>query len=159
MAEFSGNYITRAAVERRLSVDVVRRIYDDDNIGVAECSEDDPLGQLIKDSEAMFEGYARGIYDLAALRANPPSEAVRLVLDCCDFLAVKRFPRASTRDWVSLEKSVRDELKGLRDGKTRLDVVSTPEPAANNGGRVELYGPENVATDNDPVFTGGFGVF
>lgn len=137
MAAYVGHYIGFKAVERRLSAAVVRRVYDDQNTGVvlSEDSDDNPIVQLIQDAEAKFEGYCRGIYDLTVLRQVHPPEAVRLCLDCAEALAAKRFPRAMNRDWVTLEQSVNTELAGLRSGKTRLDVMGPPEPAANTGGR------------------------
>lgn len=157
MAAYVGHYINRKAVERRLSAAVVRRVYDDENVGVvsAEDTEDNPLVQLIRDAEAKFEGYCRGIYDLTALRAAKPNEATRLCLDCAEALAAKRFPRAVNRDWVALEQSVNTELAGLRNGKTRLDVTGTPEPAANTGGADNTTASIPEPDDDPHVF--GFG--
>lgn len=159
MASYVGHYVSLATVERRLSREVVRRIYDDLNTGEVSDDELEPVAQLMMDAEAMFEGYCRGIYDLTALRSVHPPEAVRLALDCCFFLAADRFPHAVGRDPAPIWERLRRELTDLRTGVTRLDVTGSPEPAANTGGRVELHGAAEVSTDNDPVFTGGFGIF
>jgi phage gp36-like protein len=156
MAAYQGHYIKQADLEARLSAAVVKRIYDDNNLGAAE---ETPLSQLIKDAEAKFEGYCRGIYDLAALRLAKPNEAVRMCLDIAEAFAAKRFPRAYTRDWQPLMDFVDRELKRLRTSETRLDIASSPEPAANVGGKVLLFGGKANSEDNDPSFTSGFGIF
>lgn len=159
MAAYSGHYIDRAKVENRLSVAVVTRILDDANIGGATAEVGGPFAQLIQDAESMFEGYCRGIYDLVALRANPPGEARRLALDCFVFLAAQRFPRAVNRSWPELELSVRSELKGLRRGDTRFDAVGTPEPASNEGGYTSNGNPEDLGAPIEMTFVGKWGSF
>ena len=161
MAPYIGYYIGLKAVQRRLTADVVRRVYDDNNIGVVddEDNEDNPLVQLIRDAEGKFEGYCRGIYDLAALRRVHPPESVRLCLDVAEALAAKRFPRAMNRDWMALEQSVNSELRDLRTGKTRFDVEGPPEPASNEGGYVSSGDPENQQPIPPATFLNGWGSF
>lgn len=153
---YTGLYITDAVASSRLSAAVVRRIYDDNNDGLPDS---DPVAQLIRDAEAMFEGYCRGIYDLAALRIAHPNEAIRLVLDCVEFLAAKRFPQACKRDWTILEASVRKELESLRKGLTRLDVMGSPEPAANQGGEVFNGTTADPIDVFEPTFLNGWGSY
>ena len=161
MAEFEGHYINQKMVENRLSSAVVRRIYDDDNVGFvgSTAHNDGPIVQLIKDSESMFEGYCKANYSLSSLRTAKPPESVRLCLDCAEALAAKRFPRAFGREWLPLLTAVRQELVDLRTGKTRLDVDAAPEPAANAGG--DLYIQDAGLEDTQPyTFTrNGFGGF
>lgn len=158
MATYSGYYIDRAAIERRLSVAVVVRAFDDDNIGVVSSDEASSLAQIIKDAEAMFEGYCRGVYDLTALRAAKPNEAVRLCLDIVEFLAAKRFPRALNREWVTLEASCRKELESLRKSITRFDIVGAPDPA-NQGGEVFNGSTAEPLDVFEPTFLGGWGSY
>lgn len=162
MALFSGHYISLKALENRLSSAVVRRIYDDNNLGGVG-QDDGPIVQLIKDAEAKFEGYCRGIYPLDALRTAKPNEAVRMCLDAACAMAAQRFPRAaaSLGPWVDLLKAVDAEMTGLRTGKTRLDVVGSPEPASNEGGYVssgDVTDPTNIPdlTFNGPGSWGSF---
>jgi hypothetical protein len=161
MAAYVGHYISLKAIERRLSAAVVRRVYDDQNIGVVEDTddEDNPMVQLIRDAEAKFEGYCRGNYDLTSLRNVHPPEAVRICLDCAEALAAKRFPRAVNRDWVALEQSVNDELKKLRTGQTRFDVIGPPEPAANQGGYTSSGDPDAPQPVREMTFNGNWGNF
>jgi len=155
MAAYVGHYITQALLERRFSVAAIRRAYDDNNDGAADS---DAVSQLIQDAEAMFEGYCRGIYDLAALRTAKPNEAIRLCLDCANFMAAQRFPRALNKDWTQIEASVTAQLKGLRRGDTRLDIMGSPEPAANQGGYVSS-GDVNLPEVRPATFTGQWGSF
>lgn len=149
-------YITTDMLAARLSAVVVRRLYDDDNDGTADT---DPLAQLVQDAEARFEAFARGIYSLTALRDSPPNEAIRLCLDLAEAMAYRRFPKAATREWIPFWEAVEKELTGLRTGKTRLDVESTPEPAANQGGDYYEQG-EALSGDPPDTFTNnGFGDF
>jgi len=152
-------YITTTAIlENRISAAVVKRIYDDNNDGTADTN---PVTQLIVDAEARFEGYCRGIYDLAALRAAHPAEAVRMCLDIAEALACKRFPKAATREWLPLWQASEAELKALRKGETRLDIEGSPEPAANEGGDYYEQGYGLADEDSQPssYTRDGFGSF
>ena len=144
-------------LEHRLSTAVVRRIYDDNNDGVADAT---PLEQLVIDAEARFESYCRGIYILSALRDSPPNEAKRLCLDVAEAMACRRFPRAVNREWQPLWEASERELKSLRRGETRLDVEGTPEPAANEGGAVYKNGEDvGFSEEYTPFFMNGTGLF
>jgi phage gp36-like protein len=149
-------YITTAMLEDRLSAAVVKRIYDDNNDGTSDTS---PLARVVADAESRFESFCRGIYSLTALRASPPSEAVRLCLDVAEALACRRFPRAVNREWQELWGASTAELKSLRRGETRLDVEGTPEPGANQGGEYTVQGYD--LDDEQPAsYThDGFGSF
>lgn len=153
-----GNYIDEAMLRNRLSAAVVRRIYDDNNDGIADA---DPMTQLIEDAEGRFEAYCSGIYpDLTALRASGSNEARRLVLDLAEAMACRRFPKAANREWLPLWQAIEAELKGLRRRETRLDITTAPEPASNEGGAVYKEGAE-VASGDDykPFFMDGTGLF
>lgn len=133
------HYIDESDVADRLSAQTVKAIYDDDNNGAADTG---PIARLILDAESYVEGRAlRGIYDLAACRAAPPNEIVRLCLDAAEMYAAKRHPEYVRRDWEPLKKALDADLDALRTGKARLDVVSTPEPAKNEGGTVRSGDP------------------
>lgn len=152
-----GNYVNQADVEARLSADVVRRVLDDNNDGLADES---PLSRVIADAEAWFESVAICVYpELETLRADGGIVAQTMVLDCVEALAARRFPRAFNRDWTALWDYTDKQLMRMRKGDIKLPVHGSPNPTANSGGRVELHGPAEVATDNEPVFTGGTGLF
>lgn len=159
MAAYSGHYLTQKLVENRLSAAVVRRIYDDAGTGSVSFDTDTPGALLIADAESMFEGWCRGIYDLVALRTAKPPEAQRLCLDIAFMLAAKRFPKAMMREWQPLEQSVLAELKALRKGDTRFDVVGAPEPAANQGGYTSSGDPDNQTPVPPAVFLNNWGSF
>jgi phage gp36-like protein len=143
-------------LEKRLSAQVVRRIYDDNNDGDADAS---PLLQVCEDAEARFESFCAGIYDLAALRTAPSTEAIRLCLDCAEAMAYRRFPRAAARDWLPLWQAVETELKDLRSRKSELNTQGTPEPAANDGGGFYVQGTEDTTEQPETFMHEGFGDF
>lgn len=134
-------YITQSQLEARLSAEVVRQIYDDDNNGSADAS---PIAQLLADASAKVASYLRGIYDLTAVAATPPAEVTRLALDVAVAYAAQRHPEYVRRDWQALMRAAEGDLEKLRKGTTRLDVVGSPEPGANQGGSVS-----SVTTDAD----------
>ena len=126
-------YFTKGDLEDRLSADVVRKCYDDNNIGTADSS---PLGRLIRDASSKVDSYLRGMYPLPL--ATVPNEVQRLALDVAEAFAAKRFPEIVRKDWKELLKQAEKELESLRMGKTRLDVPTgqAPDPPANVGARV-----------------------
>jgi hypothetical protein len=126
-----GVYINETDVKNWLSEAEVRRITDDNNDGEPDAG---PLGELINAAEAMLEGAARDVYNLAALRASNSFEVRRLIHDCLVAQAAMRFPRAMGRAWEPLMQHARAQLKDLREGRMSLDVEGAPEPAATKGG-------------------------
>ena len=126
-------YIVQADLEQRISAERLKQIYDDNNDGTVDT---DPIARLCKDASAKVAGYLRGVYDLAVIAADPPEEVIRLTLDVAVAYAAQRHPEYVKRDWEKLMRAAESDLMRLRKGETRLDVVSTPEPAANEGGSV-----------------------
>jgi hypothetical protein len=164
MSDFAGRYVNVKLVEVKLSPDVVRRIFDDYNAGVVDKSAAGPLALAIKDAESKFEGFCRGKYDLNVLRSTvaatgEPHEAIRIVLEVVEAIAAKRFPRAMGRNWMELEASVNKELSDLRAGKTRLDVMGAPEPAADVGGYTSNGDQRDLGEPRDTTFNGNWGSF
>jgi hypothetical protein len=126
-----GNYIEREHLEDRLSADVVRRIYDDNNDGTPDAG---PLIQVIADAERRFESAMIGIYpSLTELRATAPTTS-SIVLDLAEALAAKRFPRCVNREWQPLLEDANKQMKEYRTGVAKLPVVGAPNPPANVGG-------------------------
>jgi hypothetical protein len=153
-----GFYITVEALEDRLSQAVVRRIYDDDNDGEPDAG---PLLRVIKDAERRFESIMKAVYpSLAVLRATDSAESVSgLVLDLAEAIAAKRFPRCVCREWKPLLDDALAQIKEYRTGVAQAPIDGSPNPPANTGGQVEVFGPHCVATDNEPVFNNGTGIF
>jgi phage gp36-like protein len=120
-------------LQNRISEETVLQILDDDHDGSAD---EAAISRLQSDSTAYVDGFLRPCYDLDAVHAAPPSEVVRLALDVAEWMCAKRWPRYLGGDWEKKRDHTRGELLDLRTGKTRLDVVGTPEPAANEGGVV-----------------------
>lgn len=125
-------YFTQADLEKRLSTDTVNAIYDDANAGSASAA---PIAALIADSSSKVDSYLRGIYPLPLTVV--PNEVKRLALDVAVAYAAQRHSEYVRRDWKTLMEQVERDLKSLRRGETRLDIQTTPEPAANEGGFVQ----------------------
>lgn len=126
-----GYYITQADIEARVSADVFRRCYDDDNNATADAA---PVAGLIADAEGYVEGFLRGVYSLATVRAAPPHEVKRYCLDVAVAYMRERFPSLVRVDGASIFERVTRELTELRTQPRRLDVDGSPEPGANQGG-------------------------
>lgn len=149
------SYIVAADVADRISAETVRQIYDDDGNGLADTT---PMARLLLDAESYVEGALRGVYDLTTCRTAKPNEILRLCLDAAEMFAAKRHPEYVRRDWIDLKKALDDDLSALRTGKRRLDIITSPEPAKNEGGTVGSGNPESM-----PVlpkwFSDGTGIF
>lgn len=151
-----GNYFDQQIAEDWLSVARVRRLYDDDNDGTADV---DPLDQAINDSEAEFEATAICVYpSLTQLRAVAP-QCLWILRAVFLRTCAERWPKAfgqTAEYWIT--RGV-DLLKQLRENKIRIPVESAPNPPANSGGEVEVYGEAEVGTDNEPMWRNGTGAF
>lgn len=118
--------ITKAQLERRLSRDLVRRIYDDNNDGVGD---PDPLQQLCEDASSKIRG-ALPAYDpddMSPANALLTTELRRLSLDAAVAMAGQR--PGSGLDWVSLMAQVDADLDRIRKGQASLGSRANPEPA------------------------------
>jgi phage gp36-like protein len=130
-------YWTQSDLEDRIGAEATLSFLDDANVGTVSSG---PLARLQADCDSYVEGYLRGIYDLDAVRDAPPNQVVRLSLDKAVVELAKRHPEYVRRDWAEMEAMLRQELADVRTGKIRLDVVGSPEPAANEGGTLMTPG-------------------
>lgn len=139
-----------------MSAETVLQILDDDNDGVADS---EPLARLQSRSDSFVESYLRPIYNLAEVRATPPNEVVELSLDVAEMYCARRHAEYVRRNWREIREAVVADLESIRSGERRLDVVGSPEPAANNGGTViesDARRDEDVARLWDFGATGDF---
>jgi phage gp36-like protein len=144
-------YITLSDLEDRITETVVRQILDDNVDGTPDAN---PLARVIEDAESYVEGFLRGNYSLTTLRAlgtSAPNEVKRLCLDIAVAHLYDRHPEYIRADGMKLMERARRDLIDLRKGVTRLDVVGSPEPAANEGG-VMLSGDPEDPTPVPPKF-------
>jgi phage gp36-like protein len=135
-------YITLSELEDRITETVVRQILDDNVDGTPDAN---PLARVIEDAESYVEGFLRGNYSLTVLRnlgTAAPNEVKRLCLDVAVSHLYDRHPEYIRADGRRLLERARRDLIDLRKGVTRLDVVGSPEPAANQGGVMLSGDPE-----------------
>lgn len=129
---YTFKYTTQEELEARVSAAVVRLILDDNNDGTADS---DPIKSVIRDAESYAEGFLRGVYTLPITPV--PTELKRICLDVAVAYLALRHPEALRLfDGNRMLETARQELKDLRNGVTRLNVETAPEPAANHGGHV-----------------------
>jgi hypothetical protein len=151
-------FVTEAQVRSRLSSIGVDRLYDDDGDGFADTS---PLTQLRLDATSKVAGYLRGITSLeevqSAIDSGEAHEVVRLTLDVCEYMAVKRHPAACPgHDWVEMMKAVNSDLSMLRKSFTKVDTEGAPNEPSNVGGDVI---PDVEDDSTTSFYRGGFGMF
>lgn len=150
--------ITRAQLEARVSADLIRRLYDDDNDGAPD---KETVEQLLKDASGKVAGRVAPVYPIDQLREMAadamPDELVRLTLDVAQALVAQRHPEYRRIDGFELMKQAERDLKDLRDGHHNLGVKGPPEPAANQGVRFASGNPDKP--EPDPRFADDFGDF
>lgn len=153
-------YIVQADLEARVGAEAVRQILDDNRDGTPDAA---PLARVIADAESYVEGFLRTVYDLAAIRAlttGVPNEVKRLCLDVAEAYLWDRFPEYVRAQGDKLLERARRDLVDLHKGMTRLDIVGTPEPAANRGGTVQSDDPENPdPADKFFLYPDSMGIF
>lgn len=158
-----GTYIRRADVEERVSEQVLREICDDNVDGQFKAQID----RAISDAESYVESFLNGNYNLTTIRAmghagtdDVPNEIKRIILDLVTAYLYDRFPEYIRADGRRMKQDARAELMDLRKGRTKLDITTAPEPAANQGGPTRSGDPD----DTDPadkffLDPNSFGVF
>lgn len=153
-------YIVQADLEDRVSAEVARQILDDNLDGTVDAN---PLARVIADAESYVEGFLRTVYDLTVIRAlgtGAPNEIKRLCLDVAVAYLFDRFPEYVRADGHKLLERARRDLTDLHKGLTRLDIVGTPEPAANRGGVVQSDDPDNPdPADKFFLYPDSMGIF
>ncbi len=155
-------YISNEDVRLRLGAPKYHRLFDEDGDGLADdvnSSGDtsNTVERIRRDASAKVAGYLRGIYDLDAVATDTPEEVKRLALDVFVAIAAQRHPEVMRVEWKDLLDAVERDLRNLREGKTRLDVMGSPEPARNNGAEVLSGNPRKP--DVKPPWGGNFGDF
>jgi phage gp36-like protein len=134
-------YATKRDLEKRLSADVVRRIYDDNNDGD---TDSDAVDALLFDATAKVDSYFSAVTSVPiGMVGTPPvypREVIRLTLDVAEAYAAKRHPEVVARDWEKLMKAAEADLMKYRKGETKLGA-SPPDPAANHGAMVGADSP------------------
>lgn len=123
--------ITKKQLENRLGREVVEKIYDDNNDGVADT---DPLQQLLSDASSKVRG-GLPLYnpdDLTPANALLTDELRRLALDAAFAMAAQRHSGYINRNWKELMDQVDADLERVRKGQATLGSNSNPTPADNS---------------------------
>lgn len=150
-----GNYIDESDVDAELGTDVVRAIFSDAPNGATNTTS---LNAFIRNAEAIVNSYLRRVYPKIPLDAPIPDLAKFLTLEVFVGLAERRHPELVKVNGTVRFKDARAMLDQLAKGELRLDVMSTPEPAKNEGGTIRSGNPD-APTPLPKVFGNGTGFF
>lgn len=163
------DWLTDGAITARLGAPRLKQIFDDDNDGTPD---DAVLDQLRHDAQGWVESaligpgsiYPSGIPGLAGLAGTAPPVLIKIGLDAVFALAAQRHPEVMRVEWKDYVEAVDKELDRIRMGKRGLGITTTPEPAANNGGKVEAdatdcVGAQVTGLDVPRTFLDGLGDF
>ncbi len=130
MADEPVNLVTVEQFENRIGIEIVRRIFDDQNTGEARGSA---VQQLLEDASSKVRGGIGFDYDLDAVTAEAAAftaiELRRIALDCAHAMAAIRHPGALKQDGYAMMEQVDKDLKNLRQAQTTLGTKKSPEPA------------------------------
>lgn len=124
------NLVTVEQLENRIGIEILKRIFDDDNTGQASGAA---VQQICEDASSMVRGGLPADYDLDAVTADAASsnaiELRRITLDAAHAMAAIRHPGALKIDGFALMDRVDAALKNLRLGQATLGTKTSPEPA------------------------------
>jgi hypothetical protein len=160
----TGRYVDQTNVTVRLTSRVLIAIFNDEGDGSLSTSEEDAIEEFILDAESLVEQQIRKTYKTAGLTwlraqgTSAPRAVKRMVLDLFEVFAYRRHPEYVRAEWQEREAAVRRDLEALRVRELELDTVSSPEPAANEGGTVESGDPDDT-TPAAKFFVNGLGAF
>lgn len=139
-------FIEKGDLDDRLSVAIVRKIFDDDNSGTAN---DASVARVIADASSRFAGVLRGLGYPLPLPTPIPEDAKRYTLDIAEWMAAKRHPEVARKNWVELKKSSDDDLALIRKGIVRLAIPKAEETPATTPANVGAATGSTAGTDPD----------
>lgn len=155
---------TQAELEAELGSEVVLQILDDDNDGIVDA---DALRRLQEASAAYVTSGIERVYPaligmIAEWQQDPflagvPPKLKQMCLDYAVATLTKRNPSYVRRNWVELMEHVNKQIERIRKtGLDSLGIVTSPEPAVNQGGIIE----SETGTGEEPAkfFTGPCGL-
>jgi len=163
----TGDYITQADVEGRLTAAIVRLVYDEDGTGIiAAGAEENALRDIILDAENLVEETIRKVYGDAGLTwmraqgVDAPRSIKRRCLDAVRLYIFERHPKYIRLDFDKEWARFRADLERLRVREVELAVAAdaSPEPAMNEGGDVQSGDPDDT-DPRDKSFLDGTGAF
>ncbi len=142
------NLVTVEQFENRIGIEILKRIFDDDNTGQASGAA---VQQICEDASSMVRGGLPADYDLDAITANAASsnaiELRRIALDAAHAMAAIRHPGALKVDGFALMERVDVALKNIRLGQATLGTKTSPEASdqtisvAGQGTNTRSYWP------------------
>lgn len=130
--------VTKLDLERRLGASFVRRVFDQNNDGLA----DNPsVDELCLSASSKVRGGLGLVYDIDSFDPAIATELKRVATDCALAMLARDYPAAYPRDWVPLMQQVDQDISNVRKGVANLGTKQAPESAANHGVRVVSGNP------------------
>ena len=122
------NLVTVEQLENRIGVEILKRVFDDLNLGQAYGPA---VQQICEDASSMIRGGLPKDYDLDAVTADAASsnaiELRRITLDAAHAMAAIRHPGSLKIDGFALMERVDTALKNIRLGQANLGTKTSPE--------------------------------
>ena len=137
-----GNYVTQTDIEKRITLDALIELTDDNNIGAVDASN---MNQCIDEAEGEVDGYLAKQYSVPLSTVPPVVKAM-----CLDMVVYRLYGRrpGTVPDYVRqrYEDAV-SFFKRVADNKVSLGIDTEPPESPNEGG------PEASKTTDDRTFT------
>lgn len=162
----TGVYITQTDVERRLTAELLRTVFDDDGDGTLESGEEGALSDMIADAENLVEEAIKKTYGPAGLTwargkgTDAPRSIKRRCLDGVRLYIFERHPEFIRIDFNEAWKrhfADLDRLK-LREVEMATAEGDNQAPAQNEGGVVRSGDPDST-TPRAKIYLDGMGIF
>lgn len=122
--------ITPEQVENAIGIEILKRIFDDYNVGEPSAPA---VIQLCEDASSKVRASVGQDYDLDALTpaaaASTAVELRRITMDCFRAMASQRHYGAFKFDGFALMEQVDRDLKNIRLGQANLGSKTAPAPA------------------------------
>lgn len=122
------NLISIEQLENRIGIEVLKRLFDDNNTGQAS---GEAVQQICEDASSMVRGGLPKDYDLDAITADAASsnaiELRRITLDAAHAMIAMRHEGSLKIDGFALMERVDIALKNIRLGQATLGTKTTPE--------------------------------
>lgn len=130
MADAPISLITPEQLENRIGLEVLKRIFDDYNVGEPST---EAVIQICEDASAKVRGGIGFDYDLDAVTSEAAAttaiELRRIALDCAHAMMMIRHPGFTKQDGFDMMRMVDKDLENLRKAQTTLGTKKAPEPA------------------------------
>ena len=149
-------YCTLADLQAAVGQAQTLRFFDDDNDGVEDTAA---VNSVLSRVASQIDARLTRVYNMAAVRANPPATLQEIATDLALQLMGERRPDFADGQgrspYFDRGKRAMDLLKDIQKGDARLDIDGSPsEPANVSAGGI--FVPSSSSDSDAPSTTDGF---